>query len=139
MFTLKGVLHELPFGTAPAYEITFHENFRTSLEDAKNLFISSRRDALDAVYNHRLWARKRSPDVDATYEEVAASCGHFSSCLEDLAEDTILYLEMLQELKALKEHPEHRTWNWLKFCTRKSRAPQDQGQSESIMTEQCLI
>jgi hypothetical protein len=113
----------------------FHENFKTSLEDAKNLFISSRRDALDAVYNHRLWARKRSPEVDASYEEVAASCGHFGSCLEDLSEDTISYLEILQELKELTEHPDQRTWKWLRFWVRKSPVPhRDQGKARTAST-----
>jgi Fusaric acid resistance protein-like len=114
VFTLKGVLHELPFGPAPAYEIMFHENFKTSLMDAKTLFISARHRALDSVYNNRLWSRKRSPDVDASYEEVAASCGHFCSCLEDLAEDTIAYLEILEELKDCSDY-QSRSWDWLRF------------------------
>jgi hypothetical protein len=101
----------------------FHENFNSSLDSAKGLFISARRDALDAVYGHRMWARKRTPDVDASYEEVAASCGHFSSSLQDLAEDMIQYLETLQELKEAT-HGRHvaRSWTWLRFWKKKPEA-----------------
>jgi Fusaric acid resistance protein-like len=121
-FTLKGVLNDLPFGPPPKYEITFSGNFIRSLTDAKDLFISARREALNTLYNHRITLRERSIDVDADYEEVAASCGHFSSSLEDFAEDTIVYLKILQELKAvLTEKPFKRSWKWMQFW--RSRSP----------------
>jgi len=122
-FTLKGVLNELPFGPPPNYDITFNENFTRSLEDAKGLFIDARKKALESLYNELLWARSRSPEVAADYEEVAASCGHFSSSLEDFAEDTIQYLSILEELKEILHHePRQRNWRWLMFWNQ--RTPQ---------------
>jgi hypothetical protein len=118
---LKGILNDLPFGPAPEYKITFNNNFIRSLIDAKDLFISARHDALEHLYTQRITIKNRSPDIDADYEEVAASCGHFSSCLEDFAEDTITYLEVLQDLKdTLQEKPFRRTWRWFRFLATKS-------------------
>ncbi|KAF2670842.1 hypothetical protein BT63DRAFT_453207 [Microthyrium microscopicum] len=120
-FTLKEVLNELPFGPPPKYDITFDQNFTHSLEDARDLYITARKEALEMLYTQRVWARNRSPEVAADYEEVAASCGHFSSSLEDFAEDTIHYLEILDDLKdLLQAKPRQRSWNWLKFWKRKS-------------------
>jgi hypothetical protein len=124
-FTLKGVLHDLPFGPAPKYEITFNENFARSLGDAKDLFISARHEALNTLYTQRITIKDRSPDVDADTEEVAASCGHFSSCLEDFAEDTVEYLEVLQDLKkVLNDKYFRRTWCWILFWRKKSMLEQ---------------
>jgi hypothetical protein len=122
---MKGVLNELPFGPGPQYEITFNENFHRNLEVAKDLFISARRDALEVLYTQRISAKTRPLDVDAAYEEVAASCGHFSSCLEDFADDTIAYLNILQELKSTLHGPSRkRSWSWMKFWHhRTARAP----------------
>jgi hypothetical protein len=115
VFTLKGVLNELPFGPGPEYEITFTENFHRNLELAKDLFISARREALEVLYTQRISAKTRPLDVDAAYEEVAASCGHFSACLEDFADDTIAYLDILQELKSTLHDPSRkRSWSWMR-------------------------
>jgi hypothetical protein len=111
---MKGVLNELPFGPGPQYEITFNENFHRNLEVAKDVFISARREALEVLYTQRISAKTRPLDVDAAYEEVAASCGHFSSCLEDFADDTIAYLDILQGLKSTLLDPSRkRSWNWM--------------------------
>jgi hypothetical protein len=115
-FTLKGVLNELPFGPAPDYKVIFDNHFRHSLVDARDLFISSRREALETLYTRRVGQRYTSTEVAADYEEVAASCGHFSSSLEDFAEDTIRYLDILEELKdVLQQQPRQRSWGWMKL------------------------
>lgn len=119
-FTLKAVLNDLPFGPPPSYEITFNRNFIRSLTDAKDLFINARKEALDHLYSQRISIRNRPVDVDADYEEVAASCGHFSSALEDFAEDTIVYLEVLQDMKKTLESPPGRSWHWIMFWRHKS-------------------
>jgi hypothetical protein len=113
---MKGVLNELPFGPGPQYEITFSEDFHRNLTVAKGLFISARREALEVLYTQRITVKTRPLDVDAAYEEVAASCGHFSSCLEDFADDTLAYLNILQELKsALHDPSRKRSWSWMKL------------------------
>ena len=134
---MKGVLNDLPFCPAPKYEITFNSNFAHSLSDAKELFISARHDALDTLYTQRITVKDRSPDVDADIEEVAASCGHFSSCLEDFAEDTVAYLEVLQELKTVLCDKEfRRSWKWLLFWRKKTSSEQQvRNDGESTITQ----
>ena len=57
-------------------------------------------------------------DVLADIEEVSACCGHFSFSLLDFAEDVLLYLKVLDELRDIMENPRF-SWNWL-FFWRKS-------------------
>ncbi len=53
---------------------------------------------------------------------MAASCGYFSSCLQDFAEDTISYLNILEELGAIRDsRPRKRSWKWLLFWRRQRR------------------
>ena len=55
-------------------------------------------------------------EVEADFEEVAASCGYFSFSLLDFAHEMKVYLEILDDLKLeVEERPSGRTWNWLKF------------------------
>lgn len=115
-FTLCEVLSELPFGPGPEYNIAINEHFRHSLIDAKALFASARRDALSAVYKNKIPSRTSSAAVAADFEEVAASCGYFSSSLQDFTEDMITFLDVLEELKAnVNCYPRRRTYKWLKF------------------------
>jgi hypothetical protein len=111
-FTLKGVLTELPFEPGSEQTITINNNFRRSLLDAKQLFADARVKALEALYKSRALARAQSPEAAADYEEVAASCGHFSSSLQDFAEDTIAYLDILETLDADVSEGT-RSWSWL--------------------------
>jgi hypothetical protein len=111
-FTLKGVLNELPFKPGSEQTITVNSNFRRSLVDAKKLFSEARIKALESLYKSRAVARAQSPEAAADYEEVAASCGHFSSSLQDFAEDTIVYLDILEELDTIV-NSEGRSWTWL--------------------------
>lgn len=111
-YTLKGVLNELPFEPGSEQTITINENFRNSLVGAKQLFAEARVKALEALYRSKVLARTQSPEIAADYEEVAASCGHFSSSLQDFAEDTIAYLDILEELDAEVSN-KSRSWSWL--------------------------
>jgi hypothetical protein len=96
--------------------MAINEHFRHSLIDAKALFTSARREALSIVYKNRVPTNIRSAAMAADYEEVAASCGYFSSSLEDFAEDMVAFLDILEELKKnVNSYPRSRTWKWLKF------------------------
>jgi hypothetical protein len=114
-------IFRLPFhpplrSTADSCVQAINEHFRHSLVDAKALFTNARREALSIVYKQRVPSRSGSAAVAANYEEVAASCGYFSSSLEDFAEDMVTFLDILEELKAdVNRYPRHRTWTWLKF------------------------
>ncbi|EOA84863.1 uncharacterized protein SETTUDRAFT_32103 [Exserohilum turcica Et28A] len=118
-YTLQEVLSELPFGPGPEYNIAINEHFRHSLIDAKALFSNARREALSGIYENKIPTRLSSAAVAADFEEVAASCGYFSSSLIDFAEDMVGFLDLLEELKAnVNRYPRQRTYNWLKFWQR---------------------
>ncbi|KAF1848467.1 uncharacterized protein K460DRAFT_393544 [Cucurbitaria berberidis CBS 394.84] len=115
-YTLREVLSELPFGPGPEYHMAINEHFRHSLVDAKVLFANARGEALSAVYMNKIPTRTSSAAVAADFEEVAASCGYFSSSLQDFAEDMVSFLDILEELKTNVNHyPRRRTYTWLKF------------------------
>lgn len=119
--TLHEILDELPFGPAPKFEITINENFLLSLHDALELYRNARADALAHLYRSKDLGRDRVESVEADFEEVAASCGHYSFCLQDFAETIVQYLEILEELKEELEQPSRRSWRWLKFWRPKSK------------------
>ncbi|KAI9680274.1 MAG: hypothetical protein M1822_007273 [Bathelium mastoideum] len=125
-YTLKQILDELPFRDNDG-EIEINSNFRSSLSDAIDLFRRARKQGLELVYKNKELHKTRAPSVAADYEEVAASCGYFSSSLEDFAEDMLNYLDILEELKAETEkQPRKRTWWWLCFWRRRDRGHEDE-------------
>ncbi|KAH6643746.1 Fusaric acid resistance protein-like-domain-containing protein [Boeremia exigua] len=138
-YTLREVLSELPFGPGPDYNMTINEHFRHSLVDAKALFSNAKRDALDVVYKTKIPLKTGSAAVAADFEEVAASCGYFSSSLEDFAEDMVTFLDVLEELKSnVNRYPRRRSWTWLKFWQRgrkSKRAHGDDSESSSLIDE----
>ncbi len=121
--TLHEILDELPFGPKPDFKITINENFLLSLHDALELYKNARAHALAHLYRSKDLGRDRVESVEADFEEVAASCGHYSFCLQDFAETIVHYLEILEELKDELEQPSRRSWRWLKFW-----APEDKAQ-----------
>ncbi|KAF2477967.1 uncharacterized protein BDR25DRAFT_321109 [Lindgomyces ingoldianus] len=129
-YTLREVLNELPFGPGPEYVITINEHFRSSLLEANEMFANARKEALALVYKNKLPSQTGSVEVAADFEEVAASCGYFSSSLQDFAEDMVTFLDILEELKLnTKHYPRQRSWIWLKFW-RKWKGPTKKGDSE---------
>lgn len=96
--------------------MAINEHFRHSLIDATALFIGARKEALALVYQNKVPMKTGSVEVAADFEEVAASCGYFSSSLQDFAEDMVTFLDVLEQLKEnAKRHPRKRSWEWLKF------------------------
>ncbi len=114
-YTLTEILRELPFGKGPEFQITINEHFRTSLTDALKLYSSARAQALQELYNSKDMGKDRGKSIEADFEEVAASCGHFSFSLQDFAEEMQIYLEILEELKEEVNKPNRRSWSWLKL------------------------
>jgi hypothetical protein len=114
--------------------MAINEHFRHSLVDAKALFSEARREALSAVYKNKITTRTSSAAVAADFEEVAASCGYFSSSLQDFAEDMVSFLDILEELKAnTNRYPRQRTYNWLKFWrSDKKRSGSGSGRPSTI-------
>ncbi|KAF2753721.1 hypothetical protein EJ05DRAFT_489894 [Pseudovirgaria hyperparasitica] len=120
-FTLKAVLEELPFGPPPTYSIVVNEQFRKSLVDANELFTTARKEALSQVYQSKVPSHTKA-EIAADYEEVAASCGYFSSSLQDFAEDLLEYIDILEEYKHVAESPSvRRSWKWLMFWRKRNQ------------------
>lgn len=96
--------------------MAINEHFRYSLVDANTLFANARKEALQLVYRNKIPKKLGSVEMAADFEEVAASCGYFSSSLQDFAEDMVTFLDILEELKDnVNRYPRQRTWKWLKF------------------------
>ncbi|KAL8938613.1 MAG: hypothetical protein Q9216_003806 [Gyalolechia sp. 2 TL-2023] len=115
-FTLREILDDLPFGPGPEYEVTVNARYTSSLEDAIELYSQSREDAICKIYDAERINKQRSIEVEADFEEIAASCGVFSYALQDFAREMKIYLDVLDSLKLeIEERPDGRTWSWLKF------------------------
>lgn len=118
--------------------MAINEHFRHSVIDATALFINARKEALAMVYQNKVPTKTGSVEVAADFEEVAASCGYFSSSLQDFAEDMVTFLDMLEQLKEnAKRYPRKRTWEWLRFWRnwswfRKTSVVDDAGQYGSL-------
>ena len=118
-FTLATVLRDSPFGGPPSYEIYINDHYRQSLSDALSLFNTARADALEELYKTIELGRPRSEKIKADFEEVAAACGHFSFSLQAFGEEMTKYLDVLDDLKLIRDH-NRRSWRWLLFW----KAPQ---------------
>lgn len=117
-YTVSQMLNDLPFGEGPDFKIVLNDNFHASLEDALALFSDARKEALEHLYRGKDAARARDESLEADFEEVAASCGYFSFCLQDFAQEMQVYLEVLEDLKLEVDNPNRRSWNWLFFWKR---------------------
>lgn len=110
---MRKLLDELPY--APNGSIAVNAHFRTSLDDAIELYTDSREEALGQLYKTKELTQPRPVEMEADFEEVAASCGYFSFSLLDFANEMRAYLEILDDLKLeIEERPDGKTWNWLK-------------------------
>ena len=68
------------------------------------------------LYKNKELKRSRPAAVEADFEEVAASCGHFSFSLQDFAEELKVYLDILDDLKLeVDQSPRIKSWSWLKI------------------------
>ena len=118
-FTLATVLRDSPFGGPPDYQIYINDHYRQSLKDALTLFNTARAAALEELYKTIEFGRPRSEKIKADFEEVAAACGHFSFSLQAFGEELTKYLDVLDDLKLVRDY-NHRSWRWLLFW----KAPQ---------------
>jgi len=88
------------------------------------------------LYKSKDLDRDRPESIEADFEEVAASCGHFSFSLQAFAEEMQTYLSVLEELKGVTDKPA-RSWNWLRFW-QKSKAKKSKSPN-AIPEEEALI
>ncbi|KAG8532561.1 uncharacterized protein KY384_002438 [Bacidia gigantensis] len=111
---MQKILNEVPFDRKGNFTTDDHYTF--SLKEAIALYNKSRREALEQLYKSKEITQSKSMEMEADFEEVAASCGYFSFSLQDFANELITYLEILDDLKLeVEERPDGRTWAWLRF------------------------
>lgn len=80
------------------------------------MYKTARSEALASIYRQRDSTQITSAAVEADFEEVSASCGHFSFSLMEVGEQLKDLLAILDELQLeSEERPTGRSWNWLKF------------------------
>lgn len=90
--------------------------FRISLDRALQLYRASREDALTSLYRQKEIIGIHSLETEADFEEVSASCGHFSFQLLEFGEQLKVLLAILDELHLeCEERLGGRSWSWLKF------------------------
>jgi len=124
--TLKQLLDELPYASEAQYRIAYNPHFSSSLSEALELYTKAREEALTLLYKNKELNTKRPMEIQADFEEVAASCGYFSFSLQDFATEMKAYLAILEELKVETEHrPAGRTWMWLRFWRSRTPTPAD--------------
>lgn len=129
---MKQILDELPYGQGGNGRITVNERFRSSLAEALKLYTNARQEALNFLYSNQDMNKARPIELEADFEEVAASCGHFSFSLQDFANDMEEYLDILEDLKfEMDARPSGRTWEWLKFWRQGQRMTATTQQSEA--------
>ena len=134
--TLRQLLDELPY--APDGSIAVNAHFRTSLDDAIELYTNSREEALSQLYKTKELTKQRPVEMEADFEEVAASCGYFSFSLLDFANEMRAYLEILDDLKLeVEERPDGKTWKWLKVWRRIRVAKLKQDHNDPGMQSCC--
>lgn len=120
-FTCKYTLRELPFSSAPEFEIPVNALFSTRITRALDLYATSRRDALKDLYEHHISLSQQHFNAD----EIAASITYFSFSLEEFAREILDYIDVLRELKQYKQSKPVREWRWLAIwrATERSRRP----------------
>ncbi|MCJ1331064.1 hypothetical protein MMC10_007751 [Thelotrema lepadinum] len=140
-FTLKQILDELPYGDDTNFRIAVNPHFRSSLVSAIDLYSNARSGALKLLYRGKALSTSRPAELEADFEEVAASCGYFSFSLQDFGEEMKTYLDILDELKEEMEKPASKrvSWNWLKLWRSGSRKSAYDSEDEDDQEQNNLI
>jgi hypothetical protein len=103
------------------------------------LYSEARAEALKQLYKSKELDRDRSESIEADFEEVAASCGHFSFSLQAFANEMQTFLSILEELKEATEHRDQRSWSWLKFWetskAQRTQRPNDDPEQEALVEQ----
>ena len=105
----------------------------------RKLYSNARAEALKELYKSKELDKDRPENIEADFEEVAASCGHFSFSLQDFANEMQTYLSILEALKEVTEK-QGRSWNWLKFWkkskSRLTQPPAEDPEQERLIDQQ---
>ncbi|KAL9125761.1 MAG: hypothetical protein Q9217_005080 [Psora testacea] len=129
--TMANILDGLPYNSEG--RITVDTHFGFSLDEAIRLYSRSRKEALELLYKDKDLTQSKPPEMEADFEEVAASCGYFSFSLLNFANEMKKYLEILDDLQLeVEERPCGRTWSWLKFWPPSSKPKGTPADTEQV-------
>jgi hypothetical protein len=81
----------------------------------RTLYNEARAQALKELYKSKDLDTTRPASIEADFEEVAASCGHFSFSLYDFGSELQNLLAILEDMKNQGEQAKVRSWKWLRF------------------------
>ncbi|KOS20540.1 Uncharacterized protein ESCO_005299 [Escovopsis weberi] len=109
--SLSRILCEPPFGSLSG-DITINDDFRVQLEEALSVYNRARSLALRQLFVIIEQNRSFPTRTQASLEEVAAACGHFSFSLQSFGEEMKKYLDVLEDLRYVTEQ-RRRSWRWL--------------------------
>ena len=83
------------------------------------MYHTHRSEALKVLYKSKELHKDQSETIEADFEEVAASCGHFSFSLYHFGTEMQDFLEALEDLKAhIQDEERGRSWKWLHIWER---------------------
>lgn len=104
------------------------------------MYSEARADALKQLYKSKDLDRERPESIEADFEEVAASCGHFSFSLQTFANEMQNFMSILEELKEVTQHRDQRSWSWLRFWQKskaqRTQRPNDDPEQEALVDQQ---
>ena len=110
----------------------FIDNFLDCLNAdyvCRNMYHNHRSEALKVLYKSKELHKDQSETIEADFEEVAASCGHFSFSLYHFGTEMQDFLDALEDLKVhIDDSEKSRSWKWLHFWekwTQRNRSSTD--------------
>lgn len=115
VYTVKLILEDLPLRLAQEGLLSINPHFKESLILAIPLYSEARKTALNTLYQTLKevnGSKDRKEEWAADAEEIAGCCGYFSYCLEAFAQETIILLDILQDIETCSRN-NNRSWKWL--------------------------
>ncbi|KHJ35239.1 putative ribosomal protein l19 [Erysiphe necator] len=131
-FTLYQTLQEFPIKEKPASAKEVIDQFKKSLRCALQLYSDARSKALTELYKDKELNIEWPLSIEADFEEVAASCGYFSSCLHTFATEMLKFMEILEELKEESENS-RRSWSWIRFWRKTWKSQESPSEEEEAL------
>ncbi|RKF59966.1 putative ribosomal protein l19 [Erysiphe neolycopersici] len=132
VYTLHQILLEFPIKEKPENAKEMVDQFKKSLGCALNLYSNARSNALKELYKDKELDIEWPLSIEADFEEVAASCGYFSTCLHTFAKEMLKFMEILEELKEESENS-RRSWSWLWFWRKTWKSQKTPAEDEELL------
>lgn len=115
IFTLQGILRQIPFEHGPELSVPETERYHTLLAAATALFTEKHTAALDTLYGQTVFTAVESTSESVGQEEAAAACGNFATVLQEFAAELGRFLHALEEYGRIRQFPPPRLYSWCSF------------------------